>query len=278
MAIRDILVSVDDDATSPARTAIAVKLAKDHQARLTALYVSMAPRIPEYVRAQLPPSVAEVQAARMRETSERLAADLRKVAQAENLDIEWRAVEGDIVATAMLHARYCDVTIVGQASDEANVNRDVYARLGEDLVMGSGRPVLVVPRYGSFASCGERILIAWNGTREATRAVHDALPFLRRAKQAMVLSINPGASVNHRIPGADIARHLARHGVRCEATTTQADSDIEVGDVLLSRAADLGADMIVMGAYGHSRLREMALGGVTRHLIKHMTAPTLMAH
>ena len=94
----------------------------------------------------------------------------------------------------------------------------------------------------------------------------------------MVLSINPGAAVNHRIPGADIARHLARHGVRCEATTTQADSDIEVGDVLLSRAADLGADMIVMGAYGHSRLREMALGGVTRHLIKHMTAPTLMAH
>jgi nucleotide-binding universal stress UspA family protein len=137
--------------------------------------------------------------------------------------------------------------------------------------------VLIVPRYGVFGTVGERVLIAWNGSREATRAAHDALPLLKRATKVTVLSIDPDHDSQRRVPSADITLHLARHGVAAEADSTVA-LDIAVGDVLLSRAADLGADLIVMGGYGHSRVREMVLGGATRHLLQHMTVPVLMSH
>jgi nucleotide-binding universal stress UspA family protein len=137
--------------------------------------------------------------------------------------------------------------------------------------------VLVVPRYGTFDTVGERVLVAWNGSREATRAVHDALPILKLATKVTVLSIDPERDTGDRIPSADIALHLARHGVAAEGTST-VGLDISVGDLLLSRAADLGADLIVMGAYGHSRMRELVLGGATRHILQHMTVPVLMSH
>jgi len=151
------------------------------------------------------------------------------------------------------------------------------AFLPEELALGVGRPVLVVPRYGTFETVGQRVLIAWNGSREATRAVNDAIPILKMATKVTVLSVDPEGEPDRRLPGADLALHLARHGIAAEAESTQA-LDIGVGDVLLSRAADLGADLIVMGAYGHSRLREMMLGGATRHLLQHMTVPVLMSH
>ena len=107
--------------------------------------------------------------------------------------------------------------------------------------------------------------------------MHDALPFLERADQVEVMRVNPAARQAGATPGADIALHLARHGVNVEVHSTVAN-DIEVGDVILSRAADAGSDLVVMGAYGHSRLREMVLGGVTRHLLQHMTVPVLFSH
>jgi nucleotide-binding universal stress UspA family protein len=120
------------------------------------------------------------------------------------------------------------------------------------------------------------VLVAWNGSREAARAAHDALPLLQQADQVHVLAINPGADAGD-IPTAEISQHLARHNVRVEASQLVA-KDLDVGDVLLSRAADLGSDLIVMGAYGHTRLRETILGGATKHLLAHMTVPVLMSH
>jgi nucleotide-binding universal stress UspA family protein len=145
------------------------------------------------------------------------------------------------------------------------------------LALGVGRPVLVVPRYGTFERLGERVLIAWNGSREATRAVHDAIPILKRAITVTVLSIDPEVDSPPRTPSADITLHLARHGIAAEAASTSS-VDFGVGNALLSRAADLGADLIVMGAYGHSRMREMVLSGATRHLLQNMTVPVLMSH
>jgi nucleotide-binding universal stress UspA family protein len=139
-----------------------------------------------------------------------------------------------------------------------------------------GRPVLVVPRYGTFPTIGERVLVAWNGAREAVRAVNDALPLLQRAQLVTVLSIDP-SDADHRIPSADITLHLARHGVTAVAAQTRG-TDLLVADILLSYAADLGADLIVSGAYGHTRLRELVLGGMTRHLLQTMTVPVLMSH
>jgi nucleotide-binding universal stress UspA family protein len=126
---------------------------------------------------------------------------------------------------------------------------------------------------------GNRIVVAWSGSRESVRAVSDAMPFLRRAKEVIVLAINPrhGPDGHGDIPAADISLHLARHGVRADAQDITTDQ-IEVGDVLLSRAADESADLVVMGAYGHSRFRELILGGATRHLLQHMTVPILMSH
>jgi nucleotide-binding universal stress UspA family protein len=278
MSYKDLLVAVDAEARSPARVDLALRLAAAHGAHLTALYVQIPIRIPQYVRAQLPLEVFAMQEKYQREEARRLEADVRKAAAGAGISLEWRAATGDLVPMTALHVRYCDLAIVGQTVDDATHDRAAYARLAEDLALGSGRPVLVVPQYGKFSTLGERAIIAWNGSREATRAVNDALPLLRRAKQVTVLVINPTTVNAGPLPGADIALHLSRHGVRCEAAMTQAADDIAIGDILLSRAADLGADLIVMGAYGHSRTREMVLGGVTRHLIKHMTVPVLMSH
>ena len=123
------------------------------------------------------------------------------------------------------------------------------------------------------------MLVAWNGSREATRAANDALPILQRADRVVVLAINPGGGIDGHgeVPGADLSLHLARHGVSAEAQQVQAE-DMNVGEMLLSRCADEAADLLVMGAYGRSRVRELVLGGATRHVLEHATLPVLMSH
>jgi nucleotide-binding universal stress UspA family protein len=145
--------------------------------------------------------------------------------------------------------------------------------------MTSGRPLLVVPFAGSYEAVGHNVLVGWNGSGEAARAINDALPLLKQAKKVTVLAINPrhGIGGDGDVPAADIALHLARHGVTAEAAHTIA-SDISEGDALLSYAADLGVDLLVCGMYGHSPLRERAFGGVTRSLLTEMTVPVLMSH
>jgi nucleotide-binding universal stress UspA family protein len=136
---------------------------------------------------------------------------------------------------------------------------------------------LIVPAVGRFERVGRRVLVAWNASREAARALGDALPLLVDAQAVTVLSIGSTATIDNEHRGADVTRRLARHGITATAAASIA-KDADVGDVLLSRAADHGADLIVMGAYGHSRTREWLLGGAARHLLRHMTVPVLMAH
>ncbi|MBE9552893.1 MAG: universal stress protein, partial [Proteobacteria bacterium] len=131
------------------------------------------------------------------------------------------------------------------------------------------------PYIGAQAEIGRNVLVAWNGSREAARAVSDAMPILEAADSIEVFAVEPRGIGD--IPGADIAQHLARHGLKTDAAKT-AGLDIEVGDVLLNQVADGGADLIVMGAYGHSRMRELVLGGATRHILGHMTVPVLLSH
>jgi nucleotide-binding universal stress UspA family protein len=152
-------------------------------------------------------------------------------------------------------------------------------RRPEQVALASGRPVLIVPYAGHFDNVGRRVLIAWNATREAARAVSDAMPLLTSAELVTVLTIDPreGPHGHGELPGADIALHLARHGVKAQIERT-VSAGMPVGEVLLSRVADLGADLIVMGAYGHSRAREVLLGGATRSVLRSMTVPVLMSH
>lgn len=276
MTFRNLLVHVGTDRGLAARLDFAARFAAAHNAYLTALHIPSLPRIPGYVMAELSGAILESRERQIAEEATALAATVEKTGRAVGIQIEWRHVKGEVPDAAMMHARHVDLSIVGQGLDDRGEGADGLVDLVEGLLLGSGRPVLAVPSYGTFQTLGERVLIAWNATREAARALNDALPIMSRAKQVTVLSIDPREG-ERRAPGADISLHLARHGVKVEAATAYAD-DLDVGDVLLSRAADLGADMIVMGGYGHSRTREIVLGGVTRHILKHMTVPAFMSH
>jgi nucleotide-binding universal stress UspA family protein len=145
----------------------------------------------------------------------------------------------------------------------------------ERVVLESGRPTLMIPYAGDFERVGGRVLVAWNATREAARAVADTLPLLVRAEQVVVLEIDPAEG--RMAPGPGLVAHLRRHGVEAEARHT-VSAGIALGEILLSTIADAGSDLLVMGAYGHSRVHELALGGVTRTILEEMTIPVVMSY
>jgi nucleotide-binding universal stress UspA family protein len=174
--------------------------------------------------------------------------------------------------------RCADLIVAGQ-DNPADPESYVGDFFPENLITSCGRPGLVVPYASNERSTGGRVLVAWDGSREATRAVHDALPFMRTAKCTTILTVNGlQESERARIPGADIATVLARHGVRLELADVETGPGGEVGEVLLSQVADSGADLLVMGAYGHARWRELVMGGATRTILHSMTVPVLMSH
>jgi nucleotide-binding universal stress UspA family protein len=282
MALKDILVHLNATPRSAARLAVAADLAARHSAHLTGVYVLDIPSANYFYGVAMPfvPANPEEIVARMRAEATATAAPeeaaFRDCLRRNGIEGEWRQVEGNPSATVALHARYADLTIVGQPNQYQPQDDDA---ITVTTVMTSGRPVLAVPFAGDFRTIGERVLVAWNASREAARAVNDALPLLAGAKQVTVLAINPqrGVGGHGDVPAADIALHLARHGLKAEATHTVA-KDISEGEALLSYAADIGADLIVAGAYSHSRARELVFGGVTRTLIAEMTAPVLLSH
>jgi nucleotide-binding universal stress UspA family protein len=276
--LKDLLVVLDTGKSCAARIDVATHLGGRFGAHVTGLYVSPPPQVPAMIESQLTPELVELQMRTLGEAQGRVQELFRRRAEVPGITTEWRAREGEPGEVATLHARYADIAIVGQAdpeTDELGSTSD----LPERIVLGSGRPILVVPYAGTFKTVGQRVLVAWNAGREATRAVNDALPLLTTASKVTVLAINPRAGLHGHgeVPGADIALHLARHGVRAEAASLTSD-DVDVGALLLSQAADLDADLIVMGAYGHSRMRELVLGGATREILGTMTVPVLLAH
>jgi len=290
---KDLLVLVDDAQSCGTRLDVAVHVANRFGTHLTGLYVNQPVMIPAYIQAELAagqsggmplliPAQAtgelfKVESQAQQEAARRVQQLFRSRAEVAGITTEWREREGDLMEIAVLHARYADLTIVGQA-DPAAGDRSLRV-LPEHLLLGVGHPILVVPYVGTFPTVGERVLIAWNASRAATRAVNDALPLLQQATKVTVLTINPrgGVSGEGDLPGADLALHLSRHGVKAEASWFKTDEN-KVAAMLLSSASDLQADLIVMGGYGHSRMREVVLGGSTREILQTMTVPTLMSH
>ena len=284
MAFKDILLHVDGSKRCPVRTDVAMTLARRFGSHLTGTYVLDIPAPEFFYGAAMPfmgagpEQVVERMRAEALGTAAPVEEGFRARLRREELEGDWRLVEGNLPASLALHARYTDLAVVGQPNPyEANDGgqRDVAVT----IVMTSGRPVLVVPFAGEFPVVGERVLVAWNASREAARAVNDSLPLLKQAKLVTVLAVNPrhGIGGHGDVPAADICLHLARHGVKAEAAHTVAN-DIPDGEALLSYAADIGADLIVAGAYGHSRAREMVFGGVTRTLLNEMTVPVFLSH
>ena len=282
MALKDILVHLDTTPRSALRLAVAAGLAARHGAHLTGVHVIDIPSANYFYGAAMPfvPANPEEIVGRIRAEATQAAAPVeqafRDCLSRAGIEGEWRLVEGNPPSTVALHARYADLIVVGQPNQDAPQDSDAVT---VTTVMTSGRPVLAIPFAGEYPVIGEHVLIAWNASREAARAVNDALPLIVGAKKVTILAINPqrGLGGHGDVPAADISLHLARHGVKAEAVHTVA-RDISDGEALLSYAADIGADLLVAGAYGHSRAREMVFGGVTRTLIAEMTVPVLLSH
>ncbi len=213
-------------------------------------------------------------------TANELAGQLREKLAAQAIAFEVR-VESTVLMTGAqtcaLHARYSDLAIVGAiaAGKKSHAPENNFI----ELLMNSGRPVLRVPHSTETDFVFDRILIAWQPCREAARAVHDAMPFLKLAKNIDILLVDPhvGESAHGEQPGADIATHLARHDLNVRVVT-QPSMDKHVGDAIVEYAQQTDAQLIVAGGYSHSRLREFILGGVTRELSQHSPIPILFAH
>ena len=287
MSFRDILVHVDNTPRSMVRLDLATKLAAQQGAHLTALYVVDVP--PADMFYGFPSAFFDLQRAeeliaRMRASanadSERVAMAFRERIAREGIHGEWRLVEGIAGEIVALHGRYADLVVVGQCDPRAASERQCRpVELPASALLATGRPLLGIPYVGNFTTLGENVLIAWNGSAEAARALNDAMPILERARKVTVLAINPkrGIRGEGELPAADIALHLARHDIKAEAAHTLS-GEITEGEALLSYAADIGADLLVCGLYGHSRMREMVFGGVTQSLLHEMTLPVCLAH
>ena len=276
MGYKTILVHIDDGKRCAVRVDAAIRLAREHDAHLVALYAVAPFDPPGYVLAEMGAAIIDVQKRAAANAAASAEAEFtRQMSAAGRTNIEWRTAFADPVDAMTLHARYADLAVIGQTevADGSNTAAD----FPERLILAAGRPVLIVPSAGSFPTIGKRILAAWSLSREATRAVTDAIPLLRLADAVHVMAVNPPRDEHGDVPGADIGLYLARHGVRVQVKTDQG-AEIDVGNELLSRAADLDADLIVMGGYGHSRLKEWVLGGATRTILASMTVPVLMSH
>lgn len=284
MAFKDILVHLDPGPRSLMRCELAVRVAAASGAHITAIHAVNIPTAAMFYGYAMPAvspgpeELVEMMRAEGWKTASPVEQAFRGFVQREGIEGEWRVVEGDPAEVVPLHARYADLVVVGQPN-RYEPRSDGTDQIPANVVMSSGRPALVIPFAGNFTTIGAHILVAWNASREAARAVNDAMPLLKLAKAVTVLAINPKGGVygHGEVPAADISLHLARHGVKAEATHTVA-SDISDGEALLSYSADIGADLIVAGAYGHSRAREVAFGGVTRTLLNEMTVPVFFSH
>jgi nucleotide-binding universal stress UspA family protein len=284
MNIKDMLVFLDDGRASEGRLQLAANIAHDHRACLSAVYIQnnpmgrssptlAAPWLGVLAGLPLPGAIDTTPGAMLADVAEQRFRDRRRCF---NVEGDWYPIDRTDQAELIGLARSADLIVIGQADPIA---RPALPWRPEEIVIGCGRPVLMIPYIGNYPRIGRRVLVAWDGSREAVRALNDALPLISTADAVTLMTVR--ARIKDLKHGAQsterVLHHLARHGI-----TAHAEEGLQVGssiaDVLLSRSVDLAADLIVAGAYNHSQLRETLLGGVSRELFQHMTLPVLMSH
>lgn len=277
--IKDILVHVEDGDETKARVNFAIAMAQSADAHLAGVYMNCEMSMPAFAYGPVSGEVITTLKRQGDEAAQRARKTYDTLCDAAGVPVDYREdtiSEAQAAARLALHARYADLIVVGQTNpDEAG--RIGGSDLPELVLMSAGRPVLVVPYIGVRNAAIKTVVVGWDGSREAARAVNDSMPLLQQADTVIVLSANTEHGDRGILPGVDIAHHLARHGVKAEVQRSNAE-DMEPAELLLSRIADVGADMLVMGGYGHSRVREMILGGVSRTILREMTVPVFMSH
>lgn len=279
MGYQTILVQLDTGERCAERVRYATKLALEHDAHLVGMAAADEVRVLAlYGNCPAPVALSSEQLLAPRRLAQEALRTFETRVEHQGLrSYETRFETGEAGLVTMVHARYSDLVVIGQSEPQGQDDTPL-PDFPQYLVIHAGRPVLVIPYVGEFRSPPRRIDVAWDASREAARAVSDALPLLKRADRVRILTFNAAASWSGHgaVPGADAATYLARHGVKVEVTQEQ--STVAVGEALLNAVSDAGTDLLVMGGYGHARVREMVLGGVTRTLLTEMTVPVLFAH
>ena len=279
MDFKNILLHLDHSSGCKNRLETAFALAKKYDALITGLFVVPDYVVPSYVEAQISvdliTDVTEKALARARET----LTDYEKMADDAGARMEAHVLEGQVIPILREHTKYADLLMLGQ--DQPDDPDNASYGLADALLFEGACPCMVVPHSGKLAVPGKRVLLTWNASRESARALREAMPILSGAEDVVVLSSEPDdadVEIARGHPHADeLARFLESHGIE-SVSSGIADLDVSTSDAILGQAAEMNADLIVMGAYGHARLREIILGGVTRDLLKQSPVPLFLAH
>jgi nucleotide-binding universal stress UspA family protein len=275
--VKDVLVNLTGGQPQDFAADYAISVAKDFGAHIVGVGFIYEPIIPGSVLGGVPTDLIEVQREENSKNAKAAIARFEAAAKEAGLSFEPRMLDASIAGAADLFgriARRFDLAVVGQARREHGASEEL---LIEGALFGSGRPVVVVPYIQKQAMSLEHVMICWDGSRPAARAIADSLPFLMRAKSVDIVVVTGERDKSGEITGANMSRHLARHGVTVEIKRVAADN-VDVQSAILAHAADSGADFMVLGGFGHSRLREFILGGVTRSILASMPVPVLMSH
>jgi nucleotide-binding universal stress UspA family protein len=276
--IKDIIVHLEHKITRDPARDFAITVAETFDAHVAGVAFAFTPNLPGYAMLEIPPDIV----AQIMEESEKaaLAAIERFDAAAKRsmLSAEHRLLKaagpGAPMILALLARRF-DLSVLMQSEPDGVDNDDMI----ETSLFESGRPLIVVPYIQKEGLKLDHVVCCWDGSRAAARAINDALPLLVKATTVDLLIVQNEKTntAPNEIRGAEMAKHLARHDAKVEIVTVPA-ADIDVADAILSYVADISGTLIVMGGYGHARLRELILGGVTRDMLKSMTVPVFMSH
>jgi nucleotide-binding universal stress UspA family protein len=284
MNLKDILVFLDAGAASEDRLKLATNIAREHQAYLDAAF--LLPDEPAELLSGIgvrpfglvtsPPDLGTTEISRSAMLADVAEGRFRDHLRSLGIEGKWHPLGRADTAELIALAQAADLNILGQINPDASSAPPLRP---EKIVVACGRPALLVPYVGSFARVGRRVLIAWDGSREAVRALNDALPLISNAEAVTVMTVRAHERDFERDrPSMErIVRHLARHGVVARSVHMPTGG-ILVSEVLLSAAVDIAADLIVAGGYHHSQVREALVGGVSRGLFQHMTVPMLTSH
>jgi len=280
MPYKTILTYIPDIESANQALSAVLPIAQEHDAHLIGLHI--VPRVPVMfvvAAAEIPQSVIQQQETKLQQQAEALKEHFEMLCQQAGVKAEWRShkIEHADMASEIVSQTLCAdlIALIQSEVDEFGLKTDIPSH----VAIETGRPVLIIPRSGQYSKIGERAAIAWNASKEATRASFDALPFLQHAKTVKVLSINPKCRSGYdRIAlGDEMTECLRRHNIKVEAEVTMS-SNTAVGEELLTQLTNENCDLLIMGCYGHSRLRETLFGGVTKSLLGKMTVPVLMSH
>jgi nucleotide-binding universal stress UspA family protein len=279
MAYKTVLVHCNDKRRIGTLAETAAALAHPFEARLVGLSVTPpAAIIPAGMPGAPDAIVVDAHCVAYRRDNGAMRAAFEATARSFSLRAQWLEADADRASVADVvlgHARTADLVVAAQS--DRSWQSTLYLDVADRLAVESGRPVLIVANGPPRQGFGKRVLVAWNARREAARAVFDALPLLRRAEQVKAVTVDQQEQESTvAAPAGDICAALARHGVKC--VSDRVGPRASVGHTLLTHAAEHGSDLLVMGCYGHSRLREFVLGGASRHVLEHMAIPVLMSH